>query len=309
MKTLVLGGCGFIGSHIVDALTVAGHQVRVVDRAPERFRPPVEGVDYRLCDYSSVPDLKKALVGVDVVIHCVSTTVPATSNKNPQADVRENLIGTLGLLNAMLDCGVSKIVYLSSGGTVYGMPEKLPIPEGHALRPICSYGVVKVAVENYLGMYQHLYGLKPVVIRPSNPYGPRQSSNGMQGVIPAFARAMLLGKPISIWGDGSVARDYFHVRDLARLCVLAMESGQTEIFNAGSGEGHDLLSVVQMLSNIIGVSPQIKYKEERAYDVPEVVLDISKAQRLLGWRPVISLEDGFTEYVSWLRVTVGNENG
>lgn len=301
MKAMVLGGCGFIGSHIVDALLAAGHQVRVVDRAPEQFRPPLDGVEYLFFDYTVASELQQAISGRDVVFHCISTTVPATSNENPQADVRENLMGTLGLLDAMRKAGVSRMVYLSSGGTVYGIPDTLPIPEDHPLRPLCSYGVVKVAIENYLLMYQYLYGLQPVVIRPSNPYGPRQAASGVQGVISAFARAMVEGKPIHVWGDGSVVRDYFHVSDLARLCVLAGESDKTGIFNAGSGEGRDLHLIIRLLSEAAGVTPEVRHMKAKAYDIPEVVLDISRARAAFGWEPGIALEQGIGEYVAGLR--------
>lgn len=182
MKALVLGGCGFIGSHLVDRLLASGHKVRVLDRAPELYRAPIANVDYRFGDFADAPLLAEALEGIEVVYHLISTTVPPTSNLDPVADVEGNLINTLRLLQLMVQKNIPKIVFLSSGGTVYGIPETVPIPESHPLRPICSYGVVKVAIENYFQMFHQLHGLVYVVLRASNPYGERQGHAGVQGV-------------------------------------------------------------------------------------------------------------------------------
>ncbi len=224
MSVLVLGGCGFIGSHVVDALLVKNYQVRVFDQRPERFRSPCSGVEYFLGDFSDQAALIEALTGVETVFHLISTTFPGTSNVNPQADVADNLISTLNLLRTMVDLGIRRILFLSSGGTVYGVPDITPIPEDHPLRPINSYGIVKVAIEHYLEMFRRESKLSPIVIRPANPYGPRQAHVGVQGVVTTFMKQALEGKPIEIWGEGAIARDFFHVEDLARLCVTAAAS-------------------------------------------------------------------------------------
>lgn len=301
MKALVLGGCGFIGSHIVDELLDAGHQVRVVDRTPERFRPPINGVDYRFIDFTSESGLKPAMDDIDIVFHCISSTVPSTSNENPQADIRDNLLGSVRLLDQLVERGISRIVFLSSGGTVYGAPESLPIPEKHALKPLCSYGVVKVAIENYLFMYQHLYGLKPVIIRPSNPYGSRQGHLGIQGVITSFLSAALQGRSIQVWGDGSVVRDFLDVRDLVRLCILAAASEEVGVYNAGSGIGRSITEIIALISAVTDIPLQVEYTSERNFDVREIVLDIGKAGKVFGWRPEISLEQGIHDYIAWLK--------
>jgi len=301
MRVLVLGGCGFIGSHIVDQLLLANHQVRVVSRTPERFRSPIQGVEYRLGDFTSPAFLQEALEGVDVVMHCIATMLPAASNDNPQLDVQENILGTLNLLDLMLKNGTSRLLFLSSGGTVYGSAEHMPISENDPLHPICSYGVVKVAIENYIGMYQHLHGLSPVIIRPSNPYGSRQGGHAIQGVIAAFSQAMITNSEIQVWGDGSVVRDYFHVIDLARLCVIAIASEHEGVVNAGSGTGYSLNEIVKNLEVTLNIEPNVRYMSSRACDVPKVILDCSKADKLFGWKPEISLEQGLCEYITWLK--------
>lgn len=237
MTVLVIGGCGFIGSHVVDRLLAEKRKVRVLDSRPEAFRPPLPGVEYRLADLGDRAALRSALNGVQAVLHLAGTTVPATSNRDPVADVTGNLLPMLGLLEEMRAIGVGRLIYLSSGGTVYGVPQCDPVPEDHPLDPISSYGVVKVAVEKYLFMERQLHGLNYVVLRPSNPYGPRQGHMGIQGVIGTFLWRLARQEPIEIWGDGSIVRDFLHVQDLARLCVLALNSDRSGIYNAGRGGG------------------------------------------------------------------------
>lgn len=292
MKALVLGGRGFIGGHVVDALVAAGHQVRVLDRAPETTVTPAVGTDCFYGDFADKALVYEAASGVDVVYHLISTTVPSTSNLDPVADVTGNIIPTLGLLSCMVELGISKIVFLSSGGTVYGIPEELPIREEHPLRPRCSYGVVKVAIENYLTMFQQLYGLDRVILRAANPYGERQGHFGVQGVINTFLLNVLAQKPIEVWGDGSVIRDYLYVGDLADLCVRVGEQGYSGIYNVGSGKGLSVTEVVQAIERVTGRALDPQYMPSRRYDVPEVVLDISKARKELGWAPKTDMEKG-----------------
>ena len=199
MKILVIGGCGFIGSHIVDRLLAHGHSVRVFDRQVERFRQPLARVDYIYGSFGDRMAIIDAMTGVDAVMHLVSTTLPGTADLDPKTDVQDNLVGTLALLNSMSSLGISRILFLSSGGTVYGPPDIIPIPETHPLRPINSYGIVKVAIEHYLEMYQRTRGLSPIIIRASNPYGPRQAHTGVQGVILTFLTRILAGERLEIW--------------------------------------------------------------------------------------------------------------
>jgi len=301
MKVLVLGGNGFIGSHVVDYLLVAGHEVRVYDRSPEHYRAPIKGVDYRFGQFSDSRLLAEALIGVDAVCHLISTMIPATSNVDPVGDIQGNLINTVQLLEEMRKHSIQKILYLSSGGTVYGNPKVSPIPEMHPLQPICSYGVVKVANENYLKMYQQLYGLKPVVLRPSNPYGSRQGYTGLQGVIGAFLARYMKSEPLDIWGDGSIIRDYIHISDLAKLCVSALESESCGVFNAGSGEGHSINDIVSLIGLMSNKKMDIVYHAGRVFDVKEVVLDISAANAEFDWKPKVALADGIADQLQWLK--------
>lgn len=301
VHVLVLGGCGFIGSHIVDALLDRGIKVRVVDRSPEHYRQPLPKVDYRFFDFHDSEQLAQALADIDVVVHALSSTTPAPSNDAPIHDIENNLIGTVQLLEMMRKRHIQRIVFLSSGGTVYGVPQTLPIHEEHALHPLCSYAAVKIAIENYLNIYAHLHGFRPTILRTANPYGARQNPESGQGVIAAFAKRILQDQPITLWGDGSIVRDFFEVRDLACLCAMTIEQDCPGTFNVGSGHGHSLNEIIDSIASITGHRADINRHPSRPFDIPEIYLDIDKAQRTFGWQPEISLESGIRNYCDWLQ--------
>lgn len=300
MKVLVIGGCGFIGSHIVDRLLVSGHSIRVLDRKPELFRDPLPGVEYQFGDFNNRFDVIEALAGVDAVMHLASTTFPGTADLDPVADIQSNLVGTLHLLNAMVKQNTPRLLFLSSGGTVYGPPDMVPIPEAHPLRPINSYGIVKVAIENYLEMFRRTRGISNVAIRASNPYGPRQAHTGVQGVVSTFLAKLQRGERPEIWGDGSAVRDYLCVTDLAELCVLAIESDKQGAYNAGSGVGTSLTEIVEILDDVIGRPVDPIYKPARMIDVKKSVLDVSNAQSDFGWACKTPLREGIKSTYDWL---------
>ena len=304
MNLLVIGGSGFIGSHVVDRLLTHGHSVRVFDRQPERFRAPLTGVDYRFGEFADRMALVEALSGVDAVYHLLSTTVPGTADLDPATDVRDNLVGTINLLDSMQRLGVFRILFLSSGGTVYGIPDTIPIPETHALRPINSYGIVKATIEHYLEMYRRTRGLSPIIVRPSNPFGPRQAHSGVQGVISTFLRRILAGQPIEIWGDGSVVRDYLEVGDLAELCVRAGTSDREGAYNAGSGHGLSVNEVVEAVRNVTGADVKVIYKPARPVDVPRSVLNCSRAKSDFGWECKTGFDSGLRSTWDWLKAQV-----
>lgn len=303
MRAAVLGGCGFIGSHVVDALQAAGHAVTVFDRAMERYRDPVPGVDYMLGDFADKMALAEALNGKDVVFHLVSTTFPGTANLDPQADITGNLIGTLNLIETMNTLCIRRLIYLSSGGTVYGPAPNHPIPEDYPLNPINSYGIVKVAIERYLEMFRASHGLQPIAIRAANPFGPRQGHTGVQGVVATFMRRVRDSQPIEIWGDGRVVRDYLHVSDLAALCLAAAESDLCGAVNAGSGQGRSLLELIDALSDVSGQRIAPDFKPGRMIDVPYSVLDIAKAREMLGWQPAMDFRTGLRTTWDWVQDT------
>ena len=294
MRALVIGGNGFLGSSLVDGLRGRVDHVRALDRSAARPDFDWSGIEYIVGAYADDEVLHTALSGVDIVFHLASTTVPSTSNADPENDVASNLVGTLRLLSAMRATGLRRIVFFSSGGTVYGDPSRLPVDESHPLNPISSYGVVKVAIENYLRMYQQLGELDPMIIRPSNPYGPRQVASGLQGAVASFLGKAHDHGTVSIWGVGDVVRDYLYVDDLMSLAIEAGLSRVSGVVNAGSGEGCSLNQLCALIRQQTGASLPAEYLPGRSFDVRNIVLDISSARTLFGWTPRISLAEGIS---------------
>ncbi len=253
-------------------------------------------------DFNNIRDISNALDGVDVVIHLVGLTLPGPSNQNPVYDVETTVIGTLKLLDAAVKKGVKKVVFASSGGTVYGIPNILPIPEAHPTFPLCSYGITKLMVEKYLELFRHLKGLEYTVLRIANPYGERQRMDNVQGAIAVFLGRVLVGGKITIWGDGSVARDYLHVSDLVTAFLKVIEQDTHErIYNIGSGHAVSLKNVLTVIKHVTGRRLCVEYTDARKEDVPINCLDIGLAIRDLHWHPVLSLEDGISRTWEWMR--------
>jgi UDP-glucose 4-epimerase len=308
---LVLGGKGFIGSHLVDALLARGHGVRVLDRphlAPLNDKATAAKVDWRDGDFTSESDVAAALEDRDVVFHLVSTTLPKSSNADPVFDIETNVMGTLRLLQHAVRLGVKKVVFVSSGGTVYGVPRALPIDESHSTDPISSYGIGKLAIEKYLHLHRQLHGLDYTVLRLSNPYGERQRTKASQGAVAIFLGRVLRGETIDIWGDGSSTRDYIYIGDVAEALVAAMNTSSSEhLFNIGSGAGLTLNEVLDAIEKATGLKSKRNYAAARAFDVPANVLAIARAQRHLNWTPRTSFAEGLARTVRWLKAQPPSE--
>jgi len=305
MKCLVLGGGGFIGSAIVDRLLAAGHAVRVFERPrvmPYRVFEPAEQVEWITGDLLSTSDVGEALTGVDTVFHLVSTTLPKGSNDDPVYDVQSNLIGTLQILNLIVQKKTSRIVFISSGGTVYGQPAYVPIDEQHPTNPQVSYGITKLAIEKYILLFQRLHGIKAVILRLSNPYGERQRVETAQGAVAVFLQRALRRQPLEIWGDGSVTRDYVYIGDVADAFLRAADyHGPLSIFNIGSGQGTSLNELLTKLEAVLGHDIERQYLPARSFDVQLNVLDTGLAQRELNWSPRVAMDEGLARTADWIR--------
>lgn len=306
MRCLVLGGKGFIGSHLVDALLRAGCEVRSMDR------PHIEtignlssqflGLEEVEGDFLSDADIENALHGCDVCFHLISTTLPKSSNADPLFDVESNVVGTLRMLNHAVKNGIKKVVFLSSGGTVYGVPNSIPIKESHSTNPTCSYGISKLAIEKYLALYHDLHGLDYAVLRLSNPFGERQRVKASQGAVAVSLGKALAGEEFEIWGDGTIVRDYIYIADVIDALLLAMNpSNEEHVFNIGSGKGMSLNDVLDEVDNATGTKIRRKYLPARPFDVPVSILDNSKAGKYLGWSPKTEFSQGLLNFTSWLR--------
>lgn len=302
MKALVLGGNGFIGSHLVDELVRREWEVVVFDLHERRYDALPAEVDFVQGDLKQLYLVREALIGVDVVFHLAWTTIHEISNQDPTADVDENLVPAIHLLQACRQVGIGRFVFMSSGGTVYGPSQLMPISEAYPKNPINAYGITKLAVEKYVQMFHHLYDLDYAILRPSVPYGPRQNPLGRQGAVAVFLYRVAQGLPITIWGDGSVTRDYFYISDLmeALVSVAERDLGQHRVFNIGGREEISLTRLLHAAEETVGRKASVAFRPGRKFDASRLMLDTTRANRELGWQSNVSLSDGMALTWSWM---------
>jgi UDP-glucose 4-epimerase len=290
---LVTGGGGFLGSALAQALSSQAGSVRCVGRRAEPMMA-IGPADYVRTDLRHIEAGSKLFEGVEAIIHLASTTIPATSMADMEYDATSNIQMALRVLEAARRRGIETFVFVSSGGTVYGVPARLPAQESDATDPISSYGVVKLSIEKYVGLYARLYGLRGVVLRVANPYGSGQFAGAPVGVIAQLLQNIYDDTPFSVWGDGSVTRDFLHVDDFvsAVRIVLSQTSVSSGVYNLGSGRGHSLNEVIAISTEVAGKAPTIRYERRRPIDVPVIYLNTRKFRSATGWKPTISLKQG-----------------
>lgn len=307
-RCTVLGGNGFIGANLCLALTSIGVSVLGAGRSAAARSDLADKIDWFQIDLAKNDgSLRRAVQNADIVVHLVSTLLPAPSNHEPIRDVEENLIGTLRLLDYCKEAGVRKVIFASSGGTVYGLQQPKPIVESVLPKPISSYGIVKAAAENYMNLYRHLYALDFVALRISNAFGQYQMPHD-QGLIAALMGKALRGATIDIWGDGSVVRDYVYIDDVVRAILSAMtleNPSAPRIYNVGSGVGRSVNEVLSAVKAVHGDLPRVNYLPQRSVDVPVNILDIGLAREHLGWLPSAEWPDAIAKTYAWLRNVCG----
>jgi UDP-glucose 4-epimerase len=299
---LVLGAGGFIGGHLCRELRRRGASVHGFGR---RWSYPeaLKGVRWTAGEFSDRAALARAVEGSEHVFHLLGGTTPESSSKDPVADLAAGAVASLHLLEICRAVGVRKVVFLSSGGAVYGIPAAVPIREDAPTDPISAYGVSKLAVEKYLHLYRHLHGLDYAVLRVANPFGPWQDPHRRQGVVPALMQALLDGRPPEIWGDGRVVRDYLYAADAAEaIAEAAAYTGPHRVFNVGSGIGRTVLDILRDIGAALGRGTvEAVHKPGRATDVPVNVLDTSLIRREMGWTPRTGWAEALEATAAWLR--------
>lgn len=301
MRCVVLGAGGFIGTNLCNALVGRVDYLRGFGRR-QSFPEVMSGFDWMPGDFADPACLAAAVAGCDVVFHLVNTSTPASANVNKIADINSNVISTINLLDACRESGVQRVVFVSSGGTIYGIPENIPTPENAPTNPITAYGISKLTIEKYLALYEHLYGLEYRILRVSNPFGPYQTGLKNQGVIATFIRKALTNKPIEIWGDGSIIRDYLYIDDVIDALVNAsLHTGAGRIFNIGSGKGLSLNTIVDEISDFLNIDIKIDYHPHRNLDVPISILDTKFSESELNWHARTSFGDGLNSTISWIK--------
>ncbi|APT89886.1 UDP-glucose 4-epimerase [Corynebacterium sphenisci DSM 44792] len=311
MQTMVTGGAGFIGSHLVDRLIAEGHSVVAVDDLSRGREANLAGAAAAAGDRLElvVADLREAdldaLVGrvrPEVIFHLAAQVDVRASVADPVADAELNVLATVRLAEAARRHGVRKIVHTSSGGSVYGAPEALPVSEATPVNPMSPYAAAKLAGESYLNVFRHLYGLDCTHIAPANVYGPRQDPHGEAGVVAIFAGRLLAGRPTRVFGDGSNTRDYVYVGDVVDAFVRAAgEVAGGMRLNIGTGVETSDRRLHTLVAEAAGAADEPELAPARLGDVPRSALDAQLARELLGWAPRVELAEGVARTVAYFR--------
>jgi len=309
MRICVTGGAGFVGSHVVDAYLAAGHQVCIVDNL---FTGKISNINpaarfYQIDIVSPGLDEVIRQEKPDAVLHQAARVDVRASMEQPILYAQTNIIGSLNLLESCRRHGVRKIIYAQSGGCVYGEPIELPSPENHVIQPIDPYGVSKYPMELYLKAYAHQYEIKYTILRYPNVYGPRQDYTGEAGVVSIFARQMLLGTQVIINGTGEQLRDYVYCTDIALANLLALEKGDNEIFNVGSGFSTSVNQIFAMMKEITGYQREAVYGPSLPGEVSTSYLNSNKAERELKWKSTVPLCVGLRNTVEFIRIQLKHE--
>lgn len=303
-KCLVLGGCGFLGSHTAESLLESGYTVRVFDKVKvdtENIDHIIGDIEMVEGDFTNAKDVAQAIKGIDYIFHFIGTTLPKSATENPVYDLESNVVSTLKLLHLATHEKIKKIIFASSGGTVYGVPRSIPISEDHPTNPACAYGISKLMIEKYFALYHRIGGLNYVVFRIANLYGERQNPHSMQGAVAVFLSLVKEGNPLTIWGNGGVTRDYIYIKDTVPVFINALQSkNRQRVFNLGSGKGTTLNELIEVIKKATGRPVEATYTGERVIDVPTNVLDISRAREEFGFSPKTTLLDGVQKTWLWL---------
>ena len=306
-KVLVTGGAGFIGSHVVDSYIHAGHEVVIVDdfssgtRANLNPAARVYEMDIRAPTVSDLFETEKP----EYVTHLAAQIDVRRSVAEPCFDAEVNILGGLNLLEQSIKHGVKKFIFASTGGAIYGVQAFLPASEDSVPHPECHYATSKLAFELYLALYERLYGLHYTILRFPNVYGPRQRPDGEAGVCSILTALMLAGKTPTLFGHGTPLRDFVFVKDIARGVLLALDKGDGETLNLGSGTGTSVRELFDKLKDVLGYGGEAVLADLRPGEVKENYITGEKAARVLGWKPEVSLEAGLRETVEYIRASVG----
>ncbi len=305
MKILVTGGAGFIGSHVTDQFIAAGHEVVVVDSLvtgrKSNLNPKAKfyQVDIRSAELEKVIEAERP----EVIDHHAAQMDVRRSVADPIYDADVNVLGGLNLLNLAVKYQVRKVIYISSGGAVYGEPVYLPCDEKHPVQPLCPYGATKYMLELYLYMYKQTYGLDYSIIRYPNVYGPRQDPNGEAGVVAIFSGKMLKCEPVTIYGTGEQVRDYVFVKDCARANQMLLDKGSGQVFTLGYGIGTTVNQIFDGLKKATAYPLEANYGPARAGETFRIYLDATHARQELGWEPTVPLEEGLRKTVEYFQET------
>lgn len=306
MNVLILGAAGFIGTNLTIKLAEnKDNQITLVDKSKSYFSN-IEKFNFanvEIKESSLDADMDFSILeGQDTVYHLVSTNVPTTSNQHISQDIQANVLFSSNLFDACVRNGVKKVVFISSGGTVYGKEAKCPLPENTPTNPISSYGVQKITIEKLLYLYNYMYGLDYRIIRLANPYGPYQRPNGVLGAVTTFTYKALNGEEVQVYGDGSVVRDFIYIDDAVRG-IINIVNGENmhHTFNLGCGYGTSIKEVLKAIESALDIKMNVVYKEGRSVDVPVNYLDISRYEKCFGKLNPVGLKEGIKRTAEFMK--------
>ncbi|MBJ6801935.1 NAD-dependent epimerase/dehydratase family protein [Geomonas propionica] len=303
-RICILGGTGFIGHHLIKQLQSPAREITVIGRNAVPTRELPAGIEYRSGDYGDRYFLRGVLREAQQVVALAHSTVPKTSFDDPVNDILTNLPSAVNLFDIASDCGIEKLVFVSSGGTIYGRNDAVPIAESSLQNPISPYGITKLTIEKYAMMFNELRGLPFLCVRPANAYGEGQIPFSGQGFVATAMASILEDREVVLFGERGTVRDYIHVSDVASGIVAALERGKVgECYNIASGVGRsnrDILDAIAPLARAMGLTPRIKVEPTRKFDVPVNVLDPAKLERATGWSPLVEFEAGMARTWEWL---------
>ena len=307
MRIILLGAAGFIGTNLViELMKDPKNEITVVDKDRAFFKNIEKLNNSNLSfvehDFLMDSDFESLVADQDLVYHLVSTTVPTTSNKHIAEELKANVVLSANLFEACVKQGVNKVVFISSGGTVYGKESKCPLNEKTPTNPITSYGIQKVSIEKLLYLYNYMYGLDYRIIRLSNPYGPYQRPNGILGAVTTFTYKALRNEEIQVYGDGSVVRDFIYIKDAVKgIQKIVFGDNCHHTFNLGCGYGTSIKQVLATIEKALDIKLNVKYTEARRVDVPVNYLDIKRFETAYGELKPISLEQGIKNTAEFMK--------
>ncbi len=306
MALIVTGGAGFVGSHMVDILVQEGYEIYIIDnlfsgKLENLPQPLPNNVTFVKKDLRKIEQNDPMFKDVEAIFHIAAQASVSFSVREIYEDLSINVTGSIKLFQAAVHHDVENLIYISSGGAIYGDVDTFPTNEEAPTNPVSPYGISKLTGEKYLQYFAHDYGLKYTIIRPSNIYGPRQSPDGEAGVISIFLNQLKKSEPLHIFGDGNNTRDYIYVKDIADLCYKAFKRPTNEAYNAGTGIETSVNQLVKIIEKVTRLKAQVVYDPPRPGDARRSVLDCSKAKKRLNWEPKVQLKEGIQYVWEWIK--------